>query len=211
MRHDTLTRGSTLLAAMLLCGCADMLGLAGETPAPPAPPDPAVLAAQALTSHLALVQRLIESAPDAQAQIVATVKHQYDLAPTTPDDELDYALVLAAPGHAGSDPAHARQILSDLLGTQASLMPPERALAVMVLHDVDERLDLATMNQRLKTQYQMSDRLREAQASRRLDTEIARNRRLRRDLAQARAKLKAIANIERSLLPHPPAKQGKTP
>ena len=102
MRHDTLTRGSTLLAAMLLCGCADMLGLAGEKPAPPAPPDPAVLAAQALTSHLALVQRLIESAPDAQAQIVARVKHRYDLAPSTPDDELDYALVLAAPGHAGS-------------------------------------------------------------------------------------------------------------
>jgi hypothetical protein len=199
MRRKRAARGAVILASILVGGCAGSFAALHQKPLPPPPPDPAVVAARALTGHLELVRRLVEGTPAEQADILASVKHRYDLAPTMPDEELEYALVLASPGHMGSDPAHAQALLTDVLAAPDALMPPERALAVMVLHDVNRRLDLAAANQRLQSHFEADSRMQQEQASHRLLSEVEENHRLRRDLARARAKLKAIANIERSL------------
>lgn len=207
MRLERAARGAVLLASVLVGGCT---GMFPHKPAPPPPVDPTVVAAKALMSHLELVQRLIEGTPAEQAEILASVKHRYDLTPTLPAEELDYALVLAAPGHMGSDPAHAQMLLTSVLASRDALMPPERALAVMTLHDLDRRLDLVAANRRMQTQFKVDDRLEQEQASRRLQAEAEENHRLRRDLARAREKLKAIANIERSLNQRKSAPAGPT-
>lgn len=211
MRLERAPAVASLLAVTFLAGCAGPFGLTRSKPASPAPVDPTVANARALTGHLELVRQLVEGTPVEQAKIVASVKQRYDLAPTEPRDELDYALVLAAPGQAGSDPAHARVLLTSVLASGSALEPSERALAVIVLHDVDQQLDLAAANERLRTKYEVDGRLRSAQADRRLKAEIEENQRLRRDLARARAKLKAITNIERSLIQRRNGTTGKAP
>jgi hypothetical protein len=211
MRLERAGRAAVLLASALVSGCTGMFGMMQEPPPPVPPVDPAVVAAQALTSHLELVQRLVEGTPAQQAAILASVKHRYNLTPMMAADELDYALVLAAPGHMGSDPAHAQALLSNVLASRDALMPPERALAVMVLRDVNRRLDLVASAQRMQAQLAEDGRLQQEQAARRLDTEVEENHRLRRDLERARAKLKAIANIERSLNQRKSAPAGPTP
>ncbi|MGH8150046.1 MAG: hypothetical protein ACRETB_08740 [Steroidobacteraceae bacterium] len=189
-----------LLAAALLCGCAGTFGFEhGHTPPPPSPVDPAIAAATRLSHRLEVLQRLIEGTPAEQAAILADAKHDYDLAPAAPGSELDYALVLAAPGHAGSNPAQARQLLSSALASGTTLQVPERALAVMVMQEVDRQLDLVATNERLRTEQALDARQREAETSRRLKAQVEENVRLRRDLERARAKLRAITNIERSL------------
>lgn len=187
-----------LLAAISLSGCAGTFGFQKKA-APPPPVDPAVTAAVQLTHRLEVLQRLFEGTPVEQAAIVADAKRHYDLAPQAPGKELDYALVLAAPGHTGSDPVHARQLLSSVLASGTSLPAPDRALAVVAMHDVDRQLELSVANQRLRTAYALDTRMREAQAGKRLKEQVEENVRLRRDLARARAKLQAISNIERSL------------
>ncbi len=200
-----------LAAAALLAGCAQILGL--ETPrkasAPP-PVDPAVTAAVRLASRLEVVERLIESVPAEQAQILAAIKRDYDRSPAAPGNELEYALVLAAPGHAGFDPAHAQQLLRAVLASPASLMPPERALAALTLQGVEQQLALAAENQRLELAAVRNDRELMAAASKRLQAEAEENARLRKELEATRAKLDAIANIERSLNGHKPSTEGPT-
>ncbi len=190
----------TLAAAAMLGGCAVPFGAGTPRKADTPPPvDPAVTAAVLVANRLEIVQRLVEGTPAEQAQILATVKGTYDKSPTTPGDELEYALVLAAPGHSGSDPGHAQQLLQNVLDSPDSLMPSERALAVLVLRDVDRQLDLVAENQRLQVQSEQDDRERMAFASRRLQSEAEENARLRKELEKTRAQLNAITNIERSL------------
>ncbi len=189
-----------LAAAAVLSGCAIPFGMEPPRKADTPPPvDPAVTAAVLLANRLELVQRLVEGAPTEQAQILATARLDYEKSPSTPSDELEYALVLAAPGHPGSDPAQAQQLLQSLLTSPVPLMPSERALAVLVLRDVDQQLDLIAENQRLQLNSQRTDHAQAVAASRRLQAETEENVRLRRELEKTRAQLSAIANIERSL------------
>ncbi len=207
-----LERGTTaamaLAATAVLAGCVMPFGMNAPRKAETPPPvDPAVTAAVMLASRLELVQRLVEGAPAEQAQILATARQDYEKSPTTPDDELEYALVLAAPGHPGSDPAQAQQLLQSLLTSPVPLMPSERALAVLVLRDVDQQLDLVAENERLQLDSQRMDHEQAVAASKRLQVETEENARLRRELEKTRAQLSAIANIERSLNRRKPSAQ----
>lgn len=200
-----------LIAAAVLGGCALPFGVKApnKVDAPP-PVDPAVTSAVLLANRLEVVQRLVEGAPAEQAQILATVKQDYDSSPTTPSDELEYALVLAAPGHPGFDPAHARQLLRNVLASPITLTPSERALAVLVLRDVERQLELADENQRLQMESARNDHELTVAANRRLQAETEENARLRKELEKTRAKLNAIANIERSLNRRKSGTEGQT-
>jgi hypothetical protein len=79
------------------------------------------------------------------------------------------------------------------------LLPAERSLASLKLSQIDDYLTLEAENRRLQSEAVKADRERTANANHRLQAELDENARLRRELDEARAKLAAIANIERSL------------
>ncbi len=189
---------AALMGAATLGGCmGGPLPIAQQPDSPPKV-DRAAASAAVLTSHLQRLAQLVQAPPAEQAEILTSARHDYETAPT-PSHELSLALVLSVPGHPGFDPVRAQQLLREVLATPETLMPSERALALVTLQSVDQQLDLTTQNQRLQSESERNDRQLVAEASRRLQTESEENAKLRKELDDARAKLDAISKIERSL------------
>jgi hypothetical protein len=172
--------------------------------------DRAATSATLLASHVEVLEKLMRSPPAEQAEILAVAQRDYTLAPT-PSHELRYALELAAPGHAGTNLAQAEKLLRELMATPESLLPAERAFAYLELQKVDAQLTLAAENRTLQDSATHADRERLNAANRHLQSEIDENAKLRKDLDDARAKLDAITNIERSLNDRKPNTEGHTP
>ena len=190
-----------MAAALLASGCA--------TVAPSAPPqdhpptiDRAVTEATLLASYLEVLQRLVQGAPAEQAEILSSARRDFETAPT-PSHQLRYAMVLATPEHPGTDCAKAQQLLRELIATQETLLPAERAMAFLTLQSVDQTLSQTAEVQRLQASADHNDRDRYTAANRRLQSdlqaEMDENIRLHKELDDAHAKLDAIANIERAL------------
>jgi hypothetical protein len=197
------------LVAALLGGCANLGANRDSVPADHAPTiDRAVTQAALLASYLEVLQRLVQGAPAEQAEILSGARHDFETAPT-PSHELRYALVLATPDHPGTDCAKAQKLLRELIATQETLLPAERAMAFLTLKNVDQTLSQTADNQRLQANADHSDRDRYAALNRRLQNEIDDNARLHKELDDAHAKLDAIANIERAL--NKPKAPGGTP
>ena len=89
------------------------------------------------------------------------------------------------------------------------LLPAERALAGLELSQIDDHLTLEAENRRLQSDATRNDHALVANANKRLQTEMDENARLRKELDAARAKLDAIANIERSLNERKPGTTGR--
>jgi hypothetical protein len=188
---------AALIGAAALEGCVAP-GQGAHKPESAPRVDRAAASATVLASHLQTLARLVDAPPAEQAEILAAARHDYDIAPT-PSHELALALVLSVPGHPGFDAPHAQQLLREVLATPETLMPSERALALLTLDSVNRQLDLTTQNQRLQAESERNDRELVAEASKRLQAETEENAKLRKELDDARAKLDAISNIERSL------------
>jgi hypothetical protein len=186
------------LALTLLAGCESVPFKRERVGTTAPPPDRAAASASVLTEYLELLQKLVQSGPAEQAEMLATTQREFDLAPT-PSHQLRYALVLAAPGHAATDLPQAQRLLRELMATPETLLPAERALAFLELQKVDSQLTLAAENRRLQSTVSREDREKLAALNKRLQTETDENARLRKELEEAHAKLDAIANIERSL------------
>ena len=150
---------------------------------------------QIVAAYLATLDRLGRGATSEQAEIVADTRGAYLADPST-EKRLRYAFVLAVPGHAASDPAGARALLGEALATPETLLPSERALADVMVRDLDARLALTHENETLRTGSTSQDNNRIADLNRRLQAETAEKDRLRRELEQAEAKLEAIATLE---------------
>jgi hypothetical protein len=163
--------------------------------------------AEAAREYLAALQELQSGAPARQAEIVQSARLAAENSPTTLN-RLRFALMLAVPGHAASDPVAARRQLSDLLARPELLLPAERALAAVHLADVDERLVLIAENRRLAEDDAQRDKEHSAAATRRLQAELDENARLKRALEEAQKKLDAVMQVERSITGRgtPPAK-----
>jgi hypothetical protein len=203
------------LRLLALVGCAWLSACAGFTatrdaPPPDRPPtiDRAVTQAALLASYLETLQRLVQGASAEQAEILSGARRDFESAPT-PSHELRYAMVLATPGHPGTDCAKAQKLLRELIATQETLLPAERAMAFLTLQTVDQTLSLTADNQRLQVSADHTDRDRLAALNRRLQIESDENARLHKELDDAHAKLDAIANIERAL--NKPKVPGGTP
>jgi hypothetical protein len=151
-----------------------------------------------LSDYLLLLQRLVQGSASEQAEIVSRAQNEYDSAPT-PSRELRLALILATPGHPATDQPRAQRLLRELMAHPETLLPAERALTFLELSQIDDHLTLVAENRRLQTDAVREDQARMAAATRRLQAEVDENTRLRKELDEARAKLDAIANIERSL------------
>jgi hypothetical protein len=153
--------------------------------------------ATVIAGYLDVCLRVARGTPAEQAEILTTATNDYRAAPT-PSRVLRYAMVLSTPGHAGNDPVVAQRLLREVLATPETLLPAERALAFLQLQQVERQQALQADVRRLQTNAERTANDRIAQLSRRLTTESEENARLKKLLAEAQAKLDAIANIERS-------------
>jgi hypothetical protein len=190
----------------LLAGCTTMTS---QRPPPPEPVvNPAAAGSTALSDDLQLLQRLVQAPAAEQAEILADTQRDFDTTPS-PSHQLKLALVLATGGHPGTDPPRAQKLLRELMANPETLLPGERALAFLQLSQIDDHLTLEAENRRLQADAVRADRERMASANHRLQTEVEENARLRRELEEARAKLDAIANIERSVNERKPDSTGR--
>jgi len=193
------------LAMLALAGCAGMGNPRAPLPAPA--PSPQATASAMLAGYLETLQKVVSGPAAEQAEILANAQHDFDIAPT-PSHQLKLALILATPGHPGTDQPRAQTLLRQLMANPEVLLPAERSLAFLTLSQIDDHLTLEAENRRLQQDAARADREHIANANHRLQAEVDENARLRKELDEARAKLAAIANIERSLNERKP---GTTP
>jgi hypothetical protein len=199
---------AVIVAALPLAACTPGL-MSNQTPPPPAPVvNPAAATSTLLGDDLQLLQRLVKGAPAEQAEIVSSAQHDYDTAPT-PSHKLKLALILGTPGHPAADLPKAQGLLRELMANPEMLLPGERALAFLQLSQIDDHLTLEAENRRLQADAVRADHERMASANHRLQAELEENTRLRKELEEARAKLDAIANIERSVNERKPDSTGR--
>jgi len=195
MQHSRLRFAAYGLAACGLAGCAG----APTAQAPPAAAEHSTADLGPITPLLELMSELPQGDPARQAELFQSAKNAAAVSPTT-SNRLKYALALATPGHSGSDPVAAQRQLSELLARPETLLSAERLLALVELQEVDQQLVLQAENQRLRSDDAAHDSRDKLQAvNHRLQAELDENARLRKALDEARAKLDAVTNIERSI------------
>ncbi len=202
MRHE---RFIALLAAVgLAAGCSNVDDWSGLKRRKDTTPVVHTDDGQVVAAYLATLDRLGRGGAAEQAEIIESTRNAYVAEPST-QKRLRYAFVLAVPGHAASDPVGARTLLGEVLATPETMLPSERALADLMVRDLDARLALTRENDTLRSgsaTIQNDGRLEEL--DRRLQAETAENDRLRRELERAEAKLEAIATLEGGKAPPRP-------
>lgn len=212
-RPGALTRSAMLCGLAVLAGCESFSGIGGGERGR-VEPVPAVdrreTQAQAMVFFLELVQRMVLAPAAEQAEIFANIKRDHDTT-GTPAARLRFALALATPNHPSSDPDNAQRLLRQVVAAPEALTPVENAIAFLELAKLDRQLALAAETQRLQSAGDRADRERIAALQRRVNAEVEENARLRRALEEARAKLDAIADIERQSTQRNPPNTGRTP
>ena len=184
-----------VLAASLVAGCKSVDDWSGLRKRKDTTPVTLTDDGQVIAGYLATLDRLGRGGAAEQAEILEATRSAYLADPST-QKRLRYAFVLAVPGHAASDPTGARALLGEALATPETLLPSERALADLMIRDLDARLALARENETLRHGSTPQEDNRIAELNRRLQAETAEKERLRRELERAEAKLEAIATLE---------------
>lgn len=184
-----------VIAAGLAAGCANVDDWSGMKRRKDTTPVTRTDDGELVADYLATLDRLGQAGAAQQAEIIESTRNAYLAEPTT-RKRLRYAFVLSVPGHAASDPAGARALLGEALATPETLLPSERALADVMVRDLDARLALTRENESLRNGSASEEEQRIAELNRRLQAEIAEKDRLRRELERAEAKLEAIATLE---------------
>jgi len=186
-----------LSAALLLGGCAT--GFFAQAPKPAARQviDHKAVSSEALADDFALLDKLIAAPPEQQMQIVGSAEEDFHTTPTA-SKELRLALILGTPDQAGSDLPRAQQMLQDLAADpQSSLLAGERTLVTLQLKQIGDYLTLEAENRTLQADAARAGQL--GALKHRLDGAAGENAKLKKQLEEAKAKLAAIANIEKSL------------
>lgn len=200
MPHKPLARALVLsgLVVALASGCGGALPIKRSRDSQAVPSiDRDATESTLIANYLDTCLKVARGTPAEQAEILATVSNDYHAAPA-PSKVLRYAMVLSTPGHAGSDPVVAQRLLREVLASPETLLPAERALAFLQLQQVERQQSLQADVRRLQSGAERTTNERIAQLTQRLKTESEENTRLKRALADAQAKLDAIANIEGS-------------
>ena len=193
MRHERLI--ALLVLASLVAGCKSVDDWSGLKRKKETTPVAQTDDGQIVAEYLATLDRLGRGGAAEQAEIVSATRGAYLADPST-QKRLRYAFVLAVPGHPASDPAGARALLGEALATPETMLPSERALADLMVRDLDARLALTHENETLRSGTTSQDDNRIADLNRRLQAETTEKDRLRRELERAEAKLEAIATLE---------------
>lgn len=182
--------------AISLSGCAQVEDwLRGKSK----PDDDRVMAgAPEGDEYLEEMYQLTSGDPAAQAEIFADSQAAATLTPH-PSTRLRLALVLAAPGHAESDPEKAQDMLRELLAETELLTAAEVSLATIHLNELEERLKLRKRTEELQGESSRAASSEQRAIEQRITLVEAQNRQLRQALEEAEQKLEAITNIERSI------------
>ncbi len=199
-----MVKHATLLLVIAVTGCGSFGGGPSSGPlgkpvsqAPPAAGTRS-LGGEGLALYLRTLRDLLEGDAVLKADVFRNVAAAADAAPTT-TNRLNFALALATPGHPSSNPLEAQRLLNELIAKDNALLPDERVLALIELKDVEQRLILDAEAARLQRATQVAATQRNDQSAQRLQTALDENRQLRQQLDEARVKLDAITNIERSI------------
>jgi hypothetical protein len=148
------------------------------------------------------MERLATGDPAQQTDVFYDVEHGYTNAPTT-SNTLRYALALTTPGHPATDVVKGKKLLEQLLATPERLDASERMLAEVLLKHADAKLQLQAENRRLLATVDERTKA-QANSERRAQSQAEENARLRKALDEARQKLDAIRDIERSIIERSP-------
>jgi hypothetical protein len=207
-RRDTPGMRATLVlaAALLAGGCSTDFF---QKPPPPVTPvvDREAASAEALVDDFALLDKLIGAPADQQMQMVGAAERDFQTTPT-PSKKLRLALILGTPDQAGSDLPRAQELLQELSDDpRSSLLPGERHLVALQLKQIGDYLTLEAENRTLQADATRADEL--AALRHRLDGATGENVKLKKQLDEAKAKLAAIANIEKSLNERKPGNEGR--
>ena len=200
-----------VLGCTLLTSCSSLgSGLNPRERSVPAPEKPQPDSSQ-LANCFETLDRLAHAPPSQQAEIMVQLKSAVERSPSQAFDELRYALALALPGHGASDAAAARLRLRQLVVQTDSTPSLAHAVAALELQRLDREAAQSEENRRLVSEAEQTERERIAPLNKRLQSEIDENVRLHRALDEARAKLDAIMNIERSITERKPAGEVRSP
>lgn len=191
------THRLALFACVLLMGGCSVMGDLGRRQ-PPATVQSDPRDAAMVASHLRTLESVARGTPSEQAELAEEVRRQAATDPTL-FNRLRLALVLGLPGHAASDPVAARDQLGILLTTPEMMLPAEIAIAHVMLHEVNTRIALEGENARAATDATRDESARNEALNRRLQAQNAETLRLRQELADALAKLEAVATLERNI------------
>ena len=186
--------GAALLGALALAGCQTSRNLVRQlsVPAPTTQPPPRASGAH---EDLALVGRALDAPAAGQAGLLAAAEQAYRLSPG-PRQTLRLALLLSATPDPGANLERAQGLLQGLLSDpHPPLESGERNLARLALVLITRQLTLHTEIRTLRQTgaQQASD------FEHRLRSAAQHNASLRAQLDEARAKLAAITNIEKSM------------
>ena len=191
------------LALVCACGCAGFESMRAPPPAQhneSTAEDRDTVAAVFMAGMFQSMQHLAQAGPAEQAEIIASAREAYDRAPQQGGAKLRYALLLATPGHPARNPVLAQKLLRELAAQPEVLQPPERAVTLVELAQINGELQLRAENEHaLQAADLRGERERNAAAQHRLQAEMDENARLRKQVEDAQAKLDAIANIERNM------------
>ena len=188
-----------MIAIMIVMtsGCADMKGwLTGKRTANAN--ESVILGAPEADQYIQEMYKLTSGDPATQAEIYADAESAAQLTPG-PSTKLRYALVLATPGHSGTNPQEAQGLFRELLAAIELMTPSETALATIHLKSVEQQIVLGAETRRLRSENTRAATTEEEAIAQHIATIESENRQLRRDLEEAEQKLEAITSIERSI------------
>ena len=196
----TVLRLATVLAAVtVLAGCAQTKSFFSGMSRSEAPAgDAGILGAPEIDYYLSELELLASGDPASQAEIFADAQSGAQLTPG-PQTNLRFALVLATPGHPGSNAQQGSSMLREVLAAPELLTEAEIGLATIHLRSAEQLAAAEAEVQRLRAAISRANQSRATATEQRLAVVEAENLQLRRDLAEAEQKLAAITTIERSI------------
>lgn len=181
----------------MLSGCATLP--AQETERREAVVPDSAQARDALAPYLDLLSGMASSDPARQRATLESAAIAAGQAPTG-SHRLRHAIALGMAGHAGSNPVEGQRLIGELLAGRNDLTEGETALANAFLAEFGARVTLYAELARQQELDREQARARDEEAEQRVLALTSENARLKRALAQAERKLKAVAEMERSLL-----------
>ena len=155
-----------VVAALMLSGCETTSNwLKGRRTAEAA--DPVLTSGSEADTYLSELEQLVNGDPATQAEIYADAESAATLTPG-PSTRLRYALVMATPGHSGSNPSSAQAILRELLSQPEMLTESEAALASISLRNAESSVVLGAEARRLRAENTRAATTEEAAISQRI-------------------------------------------